>query len=167
MTWSVKIAGVEETTGAVRAAIEQGEIDGMQLIGERGVQLTVEHTPVGATGNLANTIFPHLEQGAGLLTEIITAGPPADVYSAPVEEGTRPHFPPYEALIPWVVRKFGVTDEQAARALAFVIARKISRRGTMGAHMFAQALNALEAEAVGILERSIAESLGQSGVAAH
>jgi hypothetical protein len=82
----IMISGVHEVSEAILVAIEVGVGNGMEAIGERGVGLVVEGTPVGATGNLAHTVFPHLEQNAGLMTEIITNGPPADVYSAPVED---------------------------------------------------------------------------------
>jgi hypothetical protein len=45
-------------------------------------------------------------------------------YALFVELGTRPHFPPVDALKPWAEKKLG--DEN----LAFVVARAISRRGT-------------------------------------
>lgn len=41
-----------------------------------------------------------------------------------IEFGTRPHFPPPDALIPWV-RRHGMPD-----SAAFAIARKIAQRGT-------------------------------------
>lgn len=45
-------------------------------------------------------------------------------YAAAVEFGSRPHFPPVEALKDWAAEKLGDED------LAFVIARKISMVGT-------------------------------------
>lgn len=52
----------------------------------------------------------------------------------PVELGSKPHFPPVEALMDWVKLKLGVADEDA-RSVAFLIARKISRTGTIGHFM--------------------------------
>jgi hypothetical protein len=150
------IAGAEET-------ILAGVVRGMERIGERGVGLVVAGTPVGATGNLAHSVFPHLEQNADLISEIITNGPPADVYSSPVNDGSRPHFPPYEALIPWVIAKFGATDEKTARSIAFLIARKIARQGTLPAHQYDKAWEQLLGEAQGILESAIGESLKGAG----
>jgi HK97 gp10 family phage protein len=45
-------------------------------------------------------------------------------YASYVEFGTRPHWPPVDALKDWAAKKLG--DE----SLAFVVARAISRRGT-------------------------------------
>jgi len=51
-------------------------------------------------------------------------------YGVAVREGTRPHFPPYRALIPWVIRKLGISNEKEAARVAYLVARKISRVGT-------------------------------------
>jgi len=159
----ITVTGVGEMTGRMQTAVEWGVGRGLEIIGERGIGLVIEGTPVGATGNLAHSVFAHQEMIGELLTEIITNGPPADVYSAPVELGSRPHFPPIDALIPWVIKKFGATDEQTARGIAFAIARKISRRGTQGAFMYEKAMEILQGEAIGIMERSIAESCAAAG----
>ena len=52
-------------------------------------------------------------------------------YGVFVEEDTRPHFPPIQALAGWG-RRHGIVP--------FLIARAISRRGTKGRHMFRQSL---------------------------
>lgn len=65
-------------------------------------------------------------------------------YAEPVDLGTRPHFPPVEALIDWVKVKLGISDEKQARGVAFLIARKISRVGTKGVGMFEQGFAAVE-----------------------
>jgi hypothetical protein len=85
------------------------------------------------------------------------------VYSSPVNDGSRPHFPPYEALIPWVIKKFGATDEKTARSIAFLIARKIARVGTLPVGMYDKAYQQLMTEAQGILERAVAKSLEGAG----
>ena len=66
------------------------------------------------------------------------------IYAQPVELGTRPHFPPVEALTDWVRLKLGISDEREVRSVAFLIARKISRVGTKGAFMFRDAVKRLE-----------------------
>jgi hypothetical protein len=159
----ITVTGISEAFEGAENAVLAGILSGMEKIGVRGVGLVVEGTPVGATGNLAHTVFPHLEQNADMITEIIANGPPADVYAAPVNFGSRPHFPPYEALIPWVIKKFGATDEKTARSIAFLIARKIARQGTAPVGMYDKAYQQLMEEAQGILEREIAESLEHAG----
>lgn len=84
-----------------------------------------------------------------------------------MEQGTSPHFPPVEALIPWVRRKLlrvkglqvkpgsskriaGKTvrstagQESLIRGIAFCIARKISQRGTSARPTFGPAYDASE-----------------------
>ena len=65
-------------------------------------------------------------------------------YAEPVELGTKPHFPPVEALTDWVRVKLGISEEREIRSVAFLIARKISRVGTKGAFMFRDTLKRLE-----------------------
>jgi hypothetical protein len=55
-------------------------------------------------------------------------------YAAWHEYGTGPHFPPVDALVDWVIAK-GIVDagepDYLIRGVAFLIARVISRRGTI------------------------------------
>lgn len=46
-----------------------------------------------------------------------------------VEEGTRPHMPPVDALVPWVRAVLGV-ERKRERSVAFLVARKIASKGT-------------------------------------
>ena len=62
-------------------------------------------------------------------------------YAVPVELGTRPHFPPVQALEDWVRQKLGLSGKEA-RSVAFAIARKISKVGTQGHFMFRDAFEA-------------------------
>jgi hypothetical protein len=66
-------------------------------------------------------------------------------YAIPVELGTRPHFPPVDALMDWVKVKLGI-DGPEARNVAFLVARKIAARGTQGAFMVKKAFDAGKAE---------------------
>jgi hypothetical protein len=75
-------------------------------------------------------------------------------YAQPVELGTRPHFPPVEALMDWVKLRFHVTSDSQARGIAFLIARKISRQGTKGASMFEQAWGAVAPQVSAIFARA-------------
>jgi hypothetical protein len=66
-------------------------------------------------------------------------------YASPLEFGSLPHFPPIDALIPWVKRHWATdnkfsksgkkyrivnSSESAIRGMAFVLARSISKKGT-------------------------------------
>lgn len=61
-----------------------------------------------------------------------------------VELGTRPHFPPVEALEDWVRQKFGYTRDAQVHGAALAIARKIAARGTLGVGMFHRSFARLE-----------------------
>ena len=162
----VKVAGLEQQTPEILAALGVGEASGMEKLGLRGEQLVKEHTPVGATGFLSGGVFHELHSPAPNLAELVSVHPPADVYSMAVETGARPHFPPSSALVLWVQRKLHVSDEKKALQIAFLIARKISQRGTQGAHMFEIAFNQLQTEATPIMERELAVALTAAGYTA-
>lgn len=66
------------------------------------------------TGHLAQNIFTLVQPPVATVTA-------ATKYAAPVEKGSRPHFPPPRALESWA-RHHGVS--------AFALAVAISRRGT-------------------------------------
>lgn len=56
-----------------------------------------------------------------------------------VEENTRPHWPPRDAIVDWIMVKpvipsGGGTRVPTVESLAFLIGRKISRDGTIGTH---------------------------------
>jgi hypothetical protein len=53
-------------------------------------------------------------------------------YAAAVEFGTKPHFPPLEAIQRWVHLKGLAASESEEKSIAFAIARKIAARGTVG-----------------------------------
>ena len=57
-----------------------------------------------------------------------------------VEEGTRPHWPPKDAILHWVEVKPVIPRPDAKgripspKSLAFLISRKIAKKGTTGTH---------------------------------
>ncbi len=55
-------------------------------------------------------------------------------YVEAADLGTRPHFPPIDALVDWVRLRFNVSSEAQAEGIARAIAWKIYHRGTEGAH---------------------------------
>lgn len=64
---------------------------------------------------------------------VVATAQPHVVY---IELGTRPHFPPVAALEDWVRQKFGISDERRIHGVAYLVARKIAARGTLGVGMF-------------------------------
>ena len=95
-----------------------------------------ERTPIGATSILRGSIFSEL-RGQPVNLHGVVASP--QEYAAAVEHGTSPHWPPQDPIKLWVKRKLNVADNEID-GVAFLIARKISQKGTTGAHMFENAL---------------------------
>ena len=80
-----------------------------------------------ATGRLSRSIGAETKAMVGKDVKGIVR---ADVHYAPyVEFGTRPHWPPPRPIQLWVMKKLNVAQDQI-RAVAFMVARAISRRGT-------------------------------------
>jgi len=92
-------------------------------------------SPAVAFGNLARSIDFEVRTQPPF-GGVLFVKPPADVYALPVETGTRPHFPPPAALLPWVKKKHPGIAEPEAKTLAFLAARKISKVGTTGIFFF-------------------------------
>lgn len=74
-------------------------------------------------------------QGAGVLGVVGSSQPVA----AFLEFGTRPHMPPVQALEGWVRDKLGLNGADARR-VAFLVARKIARKGAPALKLFEKAL---------------------------
>lgn len=68
-----------------------------------------------------------------------------------MELGTKPHMPPVEALIPWVKAVLGV-EPKRARSVAFLVARKIARKGTKPRRVFEKAAAATEGQVLRMFE---------------
>ncbi len=127
-----------------RAARESKVTEAVQLL-ER---LIKEATPEGAGPiHLRDTIYGQVVSVEGATTGIL--GTPA-VHGEPVESGTKPHFPPVDAIRHWVVHTMQI-DGKEADSVAFLVARAISRRGTEGAHMFKNTIGDNMARVLSIL----------------
>lgn len=102
--------------------------------------LTPEHG-IGATGLLRGSIT-HQMRGAALADGLGVAGTVGSSlnYALPVEIGTKPHFPPLAPLRDWVEKKLGV-DPSRSEHVAFLVARKIAKRGTKGQRYAGRALD--------------------------
>jgi len=71
-------------------------------------------------------------------------------YGKYMEEGTRPHFPPIQALQWWAKRKFQLKDKEAL-AVAWAVAKAIAKRGLAPRHFIQNTIDRWLAE--GKLER--------------
>jgi len=111
---------------------------------------TAKHTPVdrgllklSVTGQAVD-FWPKV---IGLLGSLVP-------YAEPVEYGSRPHWPPLAPLELWVRRKLGVPAAQV-KSVAYLVARKISRVGTQGYHMFRVGTVYAERVAPRLIERGL------------
>lgn len=102
-------------------------------IGGFAVPILKRHTPTGATNKLRNlTVFSIIGGPTSQRLEIRQSARTAGgaFYGRFVREGTRPHMPPWMALLPWVRAKLAPANEKEARSMAFMVALAIKRRGT-------------------------------------
>jgi hypothetical protein len=136
----------------------------LRELGLLGQRLVVGGTPAGVAsggGGLRGSIFTELRGQPGARAQVI--GSP--LFYAPIVEvgrraGQRP--PPMPPMLLWVRRKLGLSGAQAAH-VAFLVARKIGRRGTPGAFMFQRAAQQLQGYAQQAFEACaarIASALG-------
>ena len=68
-----------------------------------------------------------------------------------LELGTKPHMPPVAALIPWVRAVLGVSAKRAP-SVAFLVARKIAKKGTKPQKNFERAAAATEGQVLRMFE---------------
>lgn len=107
--------------------------EALRRVGRILVPALKAETPVGATGHLRNyTVSQVMGMKEDMRLEIRQSAHSESgfFYGVAVRQGTRPHFPPPRALVPWVMRKLGITGEKEALSVAYAIAVKISRVGT-------------------------------------
>lgn len=141
MVASVRIVGIEKTQQALGGIAEDlrrgADMREAVARGMMAIRNTARDLAPRDTGALRNSIQFSVAVGVnGVFGRVYSDLP----YAGPQERGTRPFFPPVEALMGWVRRKMlgaympgrGVVrrfDERTVRGLAFVVARAISRRG--------------------------------------
>lgn len=124
-----------------------------QLLGVIGVQLVkdvgdwLDRNKVTMDGTLKNALEAHVDQVNETLLRL-TMGSSAK-HADWIYYGTKPHWPPPQAIRYWVKRKLGISEEVQIRRVAFLIARKISQQGTKAVKYLDEAFNkALEGLAV-------------------
>ena len=124
------ITGVDETIDYLRGV--SAEITGPSLVeGMRNATLIVlRDAKINAPADrgesgLRGSIKPSIRRSKTAVMGVVGSNLK---YAGYVEMGTKPHWPPVEALQPWA-RRHGMS--------AFLVARAISRRGTK-AHKYLQ-----------------------------
>jgi hypothetical protein len=100
-------------------------------------QAITTRTPVN-TGLLRGSIATSVR---GTTTSVMGEVMTPLFYGIVVEVGRRPgRFPPIRPIQLWVIRK-GIAPVGQSKAVAFLIARAIARRGTEGAFMFTEGVS--------------------------
>lgn len=69
-------------------------------------------------------------------------------YAGAVEWGTRPHWPPIQPLIDWILLKGFAKAPSEARGMAYAVARAISLRGTAPRHYMRKAWTRIKPEII-------------------
>lgn len=118
----------------------------LKLSGD-ATKIIIDEDAIGYNRQLYRNIRANVYREAGRIIGVVGVG--ANVpYGIFRHEGTRPHFPPIEPLQKWVIYKGLVKNEgvltsvravkstkkvyDESRQIAFLIARKISKKGTKG-----------------------------------
>lgn len=136
MNFSITVQHAEEhatrlsqLSVAMERIITRQTADELEAIGAMLEGQVKKRTPKD-TGALRASVFSELRVSGQSLEELVST---PLIYGAPVEFGSKPHFPPPAALAGWAARKLG--DAKAA----FAVARKIAQRGTPEKRMFQDA----------------------------
>lgn len=117
----------------------------------------VEAMPRGATGLTRQSITSDAWSVPAGVLGVVGSTQPSALY---VELGTKPHMPPIAPLVPWVRQVLGVAADRAER-VAYLVARKIARKGTAAQKPFERTAQANAGQVVAMFENAAAR------IAAH
>lgn len=108
------------------------------------------NTPVGVTGLAKSSVQIN---PATISSEYIISSLGCKYYPI-IEEGSKPHFPPVEALYDWVSKKLHITG-LGTKKVAWAIAVTISKRGTQGKKVFENVYNEYKEKVPSIVKRYV------------
>jgi hypothetical protein len=115
-------------TDDARRGLDAVEVE-MTRIGleiEKHAAAYLDAEKINVDGDLKKSLYHEVERFQNLIRLKSGAG----VRHAPyVHFGTKPHWPPRAPLVRWAKKKFGLDDKDAKR-VGFLVARKISKKGT-------------------------------------
>lgn len=121
-----------------------------------------ERTPKVTGMTAASIASDAFSTPAGVIGTVGSSQPSATF----IELGTKPHMPPVEALVPWVRAVLGV-DRKRERSVAYLVARKIARKGTKAQRPFGEAIAATDGQVLRMFDdaagRVAAHLAGQAG----
>lgn len=134
MALNAKVKGTREMQAAIaKAGVRAREAIAAALYqeAERVMAASKQEVAVGVDGVLRASGHVQPPKFTATGQEVTLGyGGAAKSYAAAVHEGRRPgKMPPSKALIPWVRKKLGVPEDEAA-GVAFVIAKNIWANGT-------------------------------------
>ncbi|MFP3943811.1 MAG: hypothetical protein ACLFWF_07960 [Alphaproteobacteria bacterium] len=151
-------AAFQRAPEVVEAEIHAATLESLLLL-EREVK---ENTPVGIGGG-GGLKGSFSARGPNTLGEETLGEVGSNLnYAVPVELGSKPHFPPIEPLSDWARAKLGVPAEEA-RSVGFLVARKISRKGTEPVEMVQRAMRDNERQVQEIFSRAVARIASRIG----
>lgn len=161
----VKIEGLRELSADLKltsAKIEKAAMKGLQAVGleiiaEAKMNLQRNRTTntgvLSASGKVQKTEDEENSLDVGFFANESSQG-----YAAAVEFGRGPSrrrgdIPLEDSLKPWVHRKLGIGYGKELDSAAFLIARKIHRRGTKPQPFFAPAIEKVQEKANDIIDK--------------
>jgi hypothetical protein len=109
-----------------------------------------ENLPRASGLTAASIISDVFSTPAGVLG-VVNSSQPSALF---VELGTKAHMPPVAALIPWVKAVLGISDPKEAKSVAFLVARKIAKKGTTAQRPMARAVESTEGQILAMFERA-------------
>lgn len=115
-----------------------------------------------ATGNLSR-IAVHFNSG----TKGVEVSFSLDDYYRYLEDGTKPHFPPVEAIQRWIEVKHILPDTRDGnlpdtKQLAYLIARKISKVGTKAENILESSISEIQTQFEMELSNALTEDVSNS-----
>lgn len=153
LTIDLKVDGALFKTGNPDAVINREMTAAMHASTQHLRGLIMPKTPVGVSAALRGGTQAKVT-GAGSDRSIDGRVFNPVAYGMPVELGRRPgKQPPSSALELWVRRKLGV-PENRVKSVAFLVARKIGRKGTNAVQMFAKSFEEGKAAILGYFDRA-------------
>ncbi|MEO0595068.1 MAG: hypothetical protein AAF126_03060 [Chloroflexota bacterium] len=124
---SVRVEGADEIaslfrrSGGIFDRVARGWLRDQSIDAVNTVQRNTLNVGAVDTNELIQGTHYDISRDSDGVQSVIGFSDKANEYAVYVEEGTRPHFPPLDAIRPWADRH-GIP--------AFLVARKIAREGT-------------------------------------
>ena len=142
LRWQIPVADLGKFEAALGRELKQIIKQNDEKLAKEGVKILRRMTRAARPANPSGVGGPPIFSGRffrgwkvvrkGQLIMTTTEAPYASVIESGRRRG-RPQ-PPTDALVPWVIRRLGVSARRA-RSVAFLVARAIRRRGLLGRHI--------------------------------